>query len=86
MFTKTVIIDFLFRNQITKDVVESMKYLLEKIMKGCSNDPKVINMPLVREIFAERLSKLQFIKLLIYKKKKKINMNYYLYKNNKMKT
>lgn len=40
--------DFLFRNQITTDVINSVKYLIEKTLNGCNYNPKVISIPMVR--------------------------------------
>jgi len=43
-----VITDFLFRNQITRDIMASVKHVVGKILNGCSNDSNSVGIPLVR--------------------------------------
>jgi len=42
-----IILDILFRNQITTDVLQSINYLIMEALKSCSNNPISIGVPLV---------------------------------------
>lgn len=43
-----VITDVLFRNQITKDIMASVKHVIGKILNDCSNNSNSVGIPLVR--------------------------------------
>lgn len=45
--TLFIIPDLVFRNQIKTDVLNSINYLLEETLTGCSNNPKSISVPIV---------------------------------------
>lgn len=46
-----MISDYLYRNKFVKDVMDTMKQLVETILDDCSNEPKALSTPIVRYIY-----------------------------------